>query len=137
MSHYVECKTKMTDTAALVDALVAMGYAREHIELHEVPQSLYGYENRARPERANIIIRRQYVGNAANDIGWQRAADGTLQAFISEFDGRHNFTPMRQAQLAQEYSAAVVCRQARASGRTVQRTVLPDGRIQLAIAGYR
>ena len=35
---------------------------------------------------ANIIIRRQHVGGASNDVGFLKKADGSYELIISEFD---------------------------------------------------
>jgi len=78
-----------------------MGY--EHVECSAEPQALYGYEGRERPEKAEVIIRRQHVGPASNDIGFAKNPDGTYRAIISEYDrGRHGDTWL--GKLKQEYS---------------------------------
>ncbi len=64
-------------------------------------QSLTGYHGDTRKERANIIVRRQYVGSAANDLGFIKAEDGTYSAIVSAYDsGKHNaqwFTGLKRA----------------------------------------
>ena len=68
MSHFVEC-----------------GFPQAQIEVHDQPVALYGYQGDVRPQKAHIVIRRQHVGSGANDVGWERQADGTYRARISEF----------------------------------------------------
>ena len=96
MSHYVECRPGFQDWAALFDALVAVGFERQQIELHEQPVELFGYQGDVREQKAHVVIRRQHVGPAANDVGWERMPDGTYRAWISEYDGRHRFNSARQ-----------------------------------------
>lgn len=81
----------------LIDSLIEMGYAREHIEVHETAQQLIDFQGRPtryldkNGDRANIIVRRKHVGVAANDIGFKLEADGTYAAIISNYDsGKHN-----------------------------------------------
>ncbi len=137
MSLYVECKPGFTDREALVEALVACGFERTQIEIHEEAVPLYGYRGDTRPQTAHVIIRRQHVGRAANDVGWERTPDGTYRAWISAFDQRHRFNRTMQQRLRQEYAYHVVCRQQRSLGRTVDRRTLEDGEIEVTIGGYR
>jgi hypothetical protein len=137
MSHFVECRTEFRDPQALVVALVECGFQESQIEIHDQAAPLYGYQGDQRPQRANIVIRRQHVGQAANDVGWERQADGTYRAWISEYDGRHRFNPQMQDRIKQEYAYQVVSRQQRARGRTVTRERLPSGEIEVTIGGYR
>jgi hypothetical protein len=96
MSHYVECTPGFKDQQALIDALVAVGFAREQIEVHEQAVPLFGYQGDQRPQRAHIVIRREHVGPAANDVGWERLADGTYRAWISEYDHSPCCCPLEQ-----------------------------------------
>jgi hypothetical protein len=59
------------------------------IERHAEAKHLYGYQNDQRAQTAHVIIRRQYVGGAANDVGFVRQADGSYKAIISEYDSSH------------------------------------------------
>lgn len=137
MSHFVECRPGFTDRAALVDALVAVGFERDQIEVHKQAVPLFGYQGDQRPQRAHVVIRRQHVGKAANDVGWEQCSDGTIRSWISEFDTRHRFDEAMQRRIRQEYACAAVTRQQRALGRQVERRMLPDGEIELQVSGYR
>jgi len=137
MSHYVECQTEFHDPQALVAALTECGFDESQIEVHQEAVPLYGYRGDVRPQRAHIVIRRQHVGPAANDVGWQRLLDGTYRAWISEYDARHRFALHMQNRIKQEYAYQVIRRQARTSGRTVTRERLPSGEIEVTIGGYR
>ena len=137
MSHYVECTPGFKDRGALIEALIAVGFDRGQIEIHEEAVQLYGYQGDERPQQAHIVIRRHYVGQAANDVGWERLSDGTYRAWISEYDGRHRFNPEMQNRIKQEYAYHAVARQQRALGRTVERHMLGNGEIEVLIGGYR
>lgn len=50
-----------------------------------------------------MIIRRKYVGGSSNDIGFAKQADGTYQAFISDYD-KNQYDKKWQDHLCQRYS---------------------------------
>jgi len=137
MSQYVECKPGYSDIPSLVDALVALGYAADQIEVHQQPQTLFDYHGEPRPQMASVVIRRRHVDPYANDVGWLHNQDGTLTEIISEYDLRHKFNEATRQRLKQEYAAAVVTRQQVRLGRDVTRTRLPTGEIQLTVRGLR
>lgn len=84
MSHFTTMKTAFASREHLVAALADLGFAE--VEAHDSPEALYGYRGDRRPQTAEVIIRRQFVGACSNDIGFARTPDGTLTAIISEFD---------------------------------------------------
>jgi len=84
MSHFTRIKTKIVEREFLLKALAELGFANAEAHDHAAP--LYGYQGDQRPDRANVIIRRQYVGAASNDIGFQLQHDGTYEAIISGYD---------------------------------------------------
>jgi hypothetical protein len=89
MSAYHTQKTQYKDRDALVEALGEQGY--KTVEVHEVATNLYGYHGDMRSQKANVIVRRQYVGSAANDLGFVKEEDGTYSAIVSSYDsGKHN-----------------------------------------------
>jgi hypothetical protein len=88
-----------------------MGY--RHVEVHEQAQPLYGYQGDRRPESAEVIIRREFVGRAANDIGFQRGPTGEFLAIISEYDRRAHCPETWLQRLHQLYSYNVAHEEAR------------------------
>jgi len=91
MSHYNDIKTKIKSQKALIAALCRVDtrtgqWTQSHIEVHDQAQHLYGYQGKKREQTAEVIIRRQHVGDAANDIGFKKQADGTYTAIISDYD---------------------------------------------------
>ena len=137
MSHFVECQTEFRDPQALVAALVECGFTESQIEIHQDAVPLYGYKGDVRPQKAHVVIRRQHVGQAANDIGWELQTDGTYRAWISEYDRRHRFNESVCNRVKQLYAYQVIARQQRARGRTVSRERLPNGELEVVIGGYR
>ncbi len=136
MSEYVIIATAFTDAGHLIEALVDLGFPRDTIEVHDGPVTLSGYRGDARPERAEIVIRREYVGRGSNDIGFARQPDGTFRAIISEYDQRTAGTrgPYDQAflgRLTQAYSLRTIQHHYRARGYQVRVQRQSDGTIQV------
>ena len=78
-----------------------MGFKAEQVEDHEEAQNLYGYQGDKRAQKANIIVRRKYVGGSSNDIGFEKKEDGTYAAIISDYDrGRYNDQWMKKLESA-------------------------------------
>jgi hypothetical protein len=136
MSQYVECKTEFRDPDALVEALIAIGFKAYQIERHEESQPLYGYRGDIRKQRAHIVIRRQSVGPAANDVGWHIDKDGITEV-ISEYDRKNRFREETRTKLRDEYAASTVTKLQTRLGRRVQRKCTENGNIQLEVSGYR
>ena len=95
MSEYHALKTEYKDRDELVAALGEMGY--NEVEVHENPQQLIDYRGNKTTyldktgDKAHIIVRRKFVGGAANDLGFKKSEDGSYSAIVSEYDsGKHN-----------------------------------------------
>ena len=89
MSAYSTLETIYRDRDCLVVALADMGYTT--VEVHEDAQNLQGYHGDMREQKANVIVRRQYIGAASNDLGFVKKEDGTYAAVVSDFDSqKHN-----------------------------------------------
>lgn len=73
------------DRECLLNALTECGY--EAVEEGE-SLSLYGYQGDRRPETAQIVVRRKFIGAASNDLGFQKTDAGYLP-IISEYDQRY------------------------------------------------
>jgi hypothetical protein len=86
MSHYVNIVTQIKDLKALIRALGRLGFDQSKIEVYETAKPLIGYQGDSRSQKANVILRRKYVGSSSNDIGFERMSDGRYAAHISEFD---------------------------------------------------
>lgn len=73
------------DRESLLQALAECGY--KVVEEGE-SLSLYGYQGDRRPETAQIVVRRDYIGAASNDLGFQKTDAGFVPV-ISEYDQRY------------------------------------------------
>jgi hypothetical protein len=131
MSHYSEVQIEFRDRAALVAALERLGFQGK-LEIHQEAKSLYGYQGDRREQQAHIIIRRQHVGPAANDIGFQRQSDGNYRAWVSEFDEKHNgYNDSWLGRLKQAYGVERAKAEAKKKGYRVTEEKQGDGRIRL------
>jgi len=86
MSKYNRQKSTYNDRDCLVAALNEQGYTE--VEVHDEAVNLIGYHGDTRPEKANVIVRRNHIGTAANDLGFVKEADGTYSAIVSDYDSR-------------------------------------------------
>lgn len=85
MSAYITLQTPMIDQECLLEALSDLGFDSSKIEVHETPVNLHGYMGDRRNQSANIVIRRQHVGRASNDVGFLKTPTG-FQAYVSGYD---------------------------------------------------
>ena len=136
MSAYVSVNVEFKDKACLIEALKGLGLTEDQIEVHEEPQSLFGYHGDERPEKANIIVRRKHIGASSNDFGFVRQGDG-YKMLLSEYD--HAATPRKfkcgglsgfTAKLKVGYAEAWSLQQAKTYGytptvtKTAEKTVI-------------
>jgi len=85
MSKYMTfTSAAFKDRECLLQALSECGYTT--VEEGEAI-SLYGYRGDRRPETANIVVRRKFIGSASNDLGFQKTDAGYVPV-ISEYDQR-------------------------------------------------
>jgi hypothetical protein len=134
MSHFTCIKTQIKDRDALVKALTDAGF--NNIEVHETAQHLYGYQGDVREQTAEVIIRRQYIGTASNDIGFKRQANGQFEAIISEYDC-HRYSQQWLNGLTQRYGYHALMATAPAQGFTVEEEeTLEDGTIRVVVARW-
>lgn len=116
MSHFTRVRTKLRDADLLLKALAEVGYGT--VEHHETPQTLYGYQGDARPERAEVIIRRRHIGRVSNDIGFRRSESGDFEAIVSDYD-RHRHGEPWLKKVARSYGHLAALRYAEENGYEV------------------
>ena len=139
ISHFTEIELAITDKDALLAALAEMGYEGK-VEVHDVPITLYGYDDRprnlhGREVQAEIVIRRTHLWRAANDIGFARRPGGTYLAYISEYD--RQVQPDWYTRLLQVHGLHVARRKLQALGCTdYQITRQQDGTVVLCACRY-
>ncbi|REJ91790.1 MAG: DUF1257 domain-containing protein [Planctomycetota bacterium] len=131
MSHFTSIHTRLVDKSALVAALSDVGF--DDVEVHDQAQQLYGYRGDKRRQTAEVIIRRQYVGSASNDIGFRRRDDGAFDAIISEYD-RSKYGPKWIERLTQRYAYHVTRHQLNEQRfDVVKEEIQADGKIHLSL----
>ena len=101
MSHYTTLQTQMVSAPHLVRALADVGFAV--VEVHETPQALYGFMGERREQGAEVIVRREHVGSASNDIGFLRGPEGVFTAIVSDYD-RSRYDEAWLGRLTQRYA---------------------------------
>ena len=128
MSKYEETVTVLAHEGYLVEALKGLGYRPE---VCGEGTALYGYQGDERPERAHVVIRRNQLASASNDIGFRRDADGVYRAIVSEYDRRLGFDDAWLGRVAQAYKERQTMAAAKVRGYVLQgRQVIetPEGR---------
>lgn len=126
MSQYTEQKTQITDSDILKECLKEKGYSE--IEHHEKPQPLVDFTGKQTKyldpagDKAEIIVRRKYVGGSANDLGFKKNADGTYGAVISQFD-KHKHNDAWMSDLKKRYAEKKIRKVAKANGLTFVKKV--------------
>lgn len=113
MSHFTKVRTALTDQDRLVAVLRELGFPE--VESHATPTHLYGWKGDRRSQKAEVVVRRAYVGAASNDIGFCRTPDGTFEAIISEYD-RSTYNKTWLHKLAQQYGRMTALAYAEANG---------------------
>lgn len=107
------------DRRLLLAALAEIGFADVE-EGDQLP--LYGYQGDRRPETAEIVVRRQLIGPASNDLGFARTPNGYVP-IMSEYDERTLVAGQFLPRLRTAYGEAVVEEVRRRLHGTTHRTV--------------
>ena len=83
--HTIETELLQQNEESLIQALKDIGF---NPQVHKEAQNLYGYRGDMRDQVAHIILPRDQVGTASNDIGFERLDNGKYRLYVSEFDQR-------------------------------------------------
>ncbi len=133
MSAYVTVQTQFKDQECLVKALEEMGYP---VEVSAEGTALYGYHGDKRAQKAHVVVRRQHVGSASNDLGWERLEDGSFRQHVSQFDQGATFPKTTQDRLKQLYARGVLVKTARSKGYQVAEEKAEGGKIRLKLRNW-
>lgn len=134
MSHFTTVRTQIKNVDALAKALADVGF--KQVEIHPVARNLYGYQGDVRSQTAEVIIRRQYISAASNDIGFKRQEDGTFEAIISEYD-QTNYSQQWLNQVTQRYGYHALMATAAAKGFAIEaQETLEDGTIRVVVGKW-
>lgn len=147
MSHYAKISVEFQDAKLLVEALVAAGVKREHIELHAMPQLIFDYCDRrtnyisrehpgnkvfAQGDVGNVIIRRQHLGPSHNDIGFYCAKTGALALICDFARSSSGYNDKWLGKVTQEYTVSKTKAHYAALGKQVVR-VDEDNKVRLYV----
>ena len=134
MSHFTCIKTQLKNRDTLIQALTDLGF--DNVEVHETAQHLYGYQGDVREQTAEVIIRREYIGEWSNDIGFKQQDDGQFESIISEYDC-HKYSQEWLNGLTQRYGYHTLLATAPTQGFTVEEEeTLEDGTIRVVVARW-
>jgi hypothetical protein len=134
MSHFTCIKTQLKNRDTLIQALTDLGF--DNVEVHETAQHLYGYQGDVREQTAEVIIRREYIGEWSNDIGFKQQNDGQFEAIISEYDCQ-KYSQEWLNGLTQRYGYHTLIATAPEQGFTVEEEeTLADGTIRVVVARW-
>ena len=132
MSQYAKLEAQYTDRDCLVSALAEVGYT--DVEVHDQAQQLFDYHGRATTyldasgDKANVIVRRKFVGGAANDLGFVKGADGKYSAIVSRYDtGKHDTKWFNQ--LKDKYNDKVTTKEAKRQGLKLHSRTVVNGKL--------
>lgn len=129
MSEYHVIEIELQDQECLVDALCEMGYQPK---VHAEAKSLEGYQGDKRQQKAHIIIPRRQVGNASNDVGFEKV--GTkYRMHLSEYDERTG--TFKTKKLKQLYAKNRILKTVKKKSkyRVSSQKTEKDGRIRLRV----
>ncbi|MFB2973839.1 DUF1257 domain-containing protein [Aerosakkonema sp. BLCC-F183] len=136
MSHFTAIKTELRDVNALVMALEDLGF-KDKVEVYAEAQRLYGFQGDLREETAEVVIRRQHLGAASNDIGFKKQDDGTYEAVISSFDRAYKYSQQWLNKLTQRYGYHMLMATVPEQGFTIEEEeTLEDGTIRVLVARW-
>ncbi|MCC6176287.1 MAG: DUF1257 domain-containing protein [Chloroflexi bacterium] len=120
MSKYLTFpEIHVKDRRLLLAALAEIGFPDVE-EGDRLP--LYGYQGDRRPETAEIVVRRQLIGHASNDLAFALTPSGYVPV-ISEYDERMLLAGQFLTRLRTAYGEAVVEEVRRRLHGTSHRTV--------------
>jgi hypothetical protein len=117
------------------------------VEVHENPMPLYGFQGDFRMAsdwgahtkdpnlavKAHVIVRREFLRGSANDLGFERTADGTYRMIVSDYDKSQGNNETWLQKVTQRYNIALDRKKARIMGYQVTEKPMPDGSVKLTL----
>ena len=150
MSHFTTITTEFKDRECLIQALYEIKNPKtqapfRNVHSYDSAIHLKGYRGDTRldsvhasqTQTAEIVIKKENISRASNDIGFKRNAQGIYEAIISEFDRAIGFNTQWLNQLQKIYSEKVIYKKAAQLGATVEKKVLSNGKIQFQVKPQR
>lgn len=99
MSHYATVEMEFKFEEELIQALRAV-YGEENVEVHQKEVDLMNWNGVKSGKTANIIVRKQFIHNLSNDLGFQKTETG-YRMFV---DQSHSKTK----EIVSEYATRVM-----------------------------
>ena len=127
----------------MIAALAELGFDASKVEVSDTAKQLFDYHGHVTyytdlsGDKANVIIRRQFVGRMANDIGFKRGSDGKYEAIISAYDRSCGYNEAWLGKLSAAYARHGIIQKATKQGFRFTGTVKKDGKTQLQFLDMR
>ena len=147
MSHFssIQCEYQSKNEAALVQALEEV-FGKGNVLVSDEGLALFGYHGDDRSKlpasnpnhapKCNVVIRRQHVGSASNDVGFVRTEDGKYKMYVSDYDQGGNFGSAKQKAVKQMYTANVTKKQLKSQGYQVSMSKDKAGNLKILASKY-
>jgi len=143
VSRFVVGEIVYADLDCLVETLEEV-FGKGHVERSVDGTNklvAHGFEGDARTKeigRVAVVVRRQWVGAASNDIAVRQEADGTYRLLVSQYDQgvlRARLHPRSGAPptgpIAQKYGVKTATKKLAPLGYTLETTIESDGTIAI------
>ena len=119
------------DRDCLIKALMDMGFKKEQIEIHDKATNLHGYQGDTRKQKAHVIIRKQYVGGASNDLGFEHVEGKGFVSHISDYD-KSRYNAKWEKKLMGKYNVHEATKLIETDNDVIswEETVEPDGTVK-------
>ena len=146
MSHFAKISVKFFDQQALVEALVAVGVPREHIEVNAEPKQVFDYQGKPTSylykehkeeyfkagDIGHVFIRRKNLVYGHNDIAFNTSKEHSCALICDYARDMSGYNDAWLAKVNQEYVYAVTKKHYTAMGKQVHR-VNDKGKVLLYI----
>jgi hypothetical protein len=135
MSKYSTNTTQFKDKELLLSALKEMGF--DTVEVSDTAKQLYDWHGNptsytdASGDKAEIIIRRQHINSASNDMGFRKTVNGTYEAIISAYDRRIGYNDSWVGKLSAAYARQGLVKKMTAMGHKYGGSIQKNGKTQL------
>jgi hypothetical protein len=141
MSKYSEVVTEFNDRDCLVDALKEHNFGQGDIEveIHDRAQRLYDFQGRqthylnTQGDVAHVIVRRQFVPGASNDLGFVLKAEGKFAMIRSAYDSRQACSDAWVTALTDTYNEKKFVKEAKKQGFNVKTKKSVNGKTQIVM----
>jgi len=133
MSEYHQVVVEFHDEESLLQSLKEIN-SNYNPSVHKEAVNLYGYQGDKRVEKAHIVIPRNQVGVASNDVGFLKNKDGSYKMIVSEYDQRTYWTESFVNKLKQTYAKNVILKNSKKMKHKLKsQQVQADGSIKIKV----